>query len=206
MISGTAAGNDSSSAEREDGVRFGRTLLDASASMLLDHHAEAIVCPANRRGVMGVGLAGVIRHAGGIEIEREAMELAPLSIGTAVPTAPGSLAERGVRIVIHAVVSDSLGAPTRQDIVRRATTAALELADRHRIRSIVMPPLGSGLGPGRLPTNVVTTVMIEEIVAHLRRFTSRIERITLVLSDSGDAAEAIVTIQEARKLFWGLRV
>lgn len=187
-------------------MRFGRTLLAASASELLDHHAEAIVCPANRRGVMGVGLAGVIRHGGGIEIEREAMAMAPLTIGTAVSTTPGSLSGRGVKIVIHAVVSDALGAPTRQDIVRRATTAALELADRHRVRSIVIPPLGSGLGPGRLPTDVVTAVMIEEIVAHLRRFTSRIERITLVLTDSGDVAEAISIIQEARKLFWGLRV
>ncbi len=206
MRSGTAADNGSSSAERDAGMRFGRTLLAASALELLDHHAEAIVCPANRRGVMGVGLAGVIRHAGGIEIEREAMAMAPLTIGTAVPTTPGSLSGQGVRIVIHAVVSDALGAPTRQDIVRRATTSALELADRHRVRSIVIPPLGSGLGPGRLPTNVVTVVMIEEIVAHLRRFTSRIERITLVLTDSGDVTEVISLIQEARKLFWGLRV
>ncbi len=205
MTSGTAS-SGSSSAEQEVGVRFGRTLLGASAANLLDLHAEAIVCPANRRGVMGVGLAGVIRHAGGIDIEREAMALAPLTTGTAVLTAPGSLAERGVKIIVHAVVSDALGAPTRRDIVRGATTAALELADRHRVRSIVMPPLGSGLGPGRLPTNVVTTVMIEEIVAHLRRFTSRIERITLVLTDSGDVAEALAAIQEARKLFWGLRV
>lgn len=201
-----AASAGSSSAEQEAGVRFGRTLLGASAASLLDLQAEAIVCPANRRGVMGVGLAGVIRHAGGIEIEREAMALAPLSIGTAVPTDPGSLSERGVKIIVHAVVSDALGAPTRRDIVRGATTAVLELADRRRVRSIVIPPLGSGLGPGRLPTNVVTAVMIEEIVAHLRRFTSRIERITLVLSDSGDVADALTAIQEARKLFWGLRV
>ena len=205
MISGSAS-SGSSSAEQEEGVRFGRTLLCASASSLLDLQAEAIVCPANRRGVMGVGLAGAIRHAGGIEIEREAMARAPLTIGTAVPTNPGSLAERGVRIIVHAVVSDALGAPTRRDIVRGATTAVLELADRHRIRSIVMPPLGSGLGPGRLPTNVVTAVMIEEIVAHLRRFTSRIERITIVLTDAGDVAEALTAIQEARKMFWGLRV
>ena len=205
MTVGTAS-SGSSPAEQGAGVRFGRTLLGASASSLLDLQAEAIVCPANRRGVMGVGLAGVIRHAGGIEIEREAMALAPLNIGTAVPTNPGTLADRGVKIIVHAVVSDALGAPTRQDIVRGATTAVLELADRHRVRSIVIPPLGSGLGPGRLPTNVVTAVMIEEIVAHLRRFTSRIERITLVLTDARDVEEALGAIQEARKLFWGLRV
>ena len=190
----------------EDGVRFGRTLLLASALNLLDHHGEAIVCPANRRGVMGVGLAGMIRHAGGIEIEREVMAMAPLTIGTAVSSTSGLLVDRGVKIIVHAVVADALGAPTRQDIVRKATTAALELSDRYRIRSLVIPPLGSGLGPGRLPTNVVSVLMIEEIVAHLRRFTSRIERIILVQNGPNDVVEALSAIREARTLFWGLRV
>lgn len=192
--------------EQEDGVRFGRTIVTASALNLLDHHAEAIVCPANRRGVMGVGLAGVIRHAGGVEIEREAMAKAPLTIGTAVPSTAGTLGQRGVKIIIHAVVSDALGAPTRQDIVRKATTAALELSDRHRARSLVLPPLGSGLGPGRLATGVVSVLMIEEIVAHLRRCTSRIERIILVQNDSREVEEVLAAIREARTLFWGLRV
>lgn len=192
--------------EQEHGIRFGRTLLTASACHLLDHHGEAIVCPSNRRGVMGVGLAGMIRQAGGAEIEREAMAQAPLAIGTAVSTTPGLLADRGVRIIVHAVVSDALGAPTRRDIVRKATSAALELSDRHRVKSVVIPPLGFGLGPGRLPTHVVSALMIEEIVAHLRRFTSRIERIVLVQHDSADVEEVVAAIREARALFWGLRV
>lgn len=192
--------------EQDEGVRFGRTLVTASALDLLDHHAEAIVCPANRRGVMGVGLAGMIRHAGGVEIEREAMAMAPLSVGTAVSSTSGSLGNRGVRIIIHAVVSDALGAPTRQDIVRKATTAALHVSDHHRVRSIVIPPLGSGLGPGRLPTNVVSALMIEEIVAHLRRFSSRIDRIILAQNDQSEVIDVLSTIREARKLFWGVRV
>lgn len=196
----------SNATEQEDGVRFGRTLITVSGAELLDHQAEAIVCPANRRGVMGVGIAGVIRQIGGDEIEREAMAMAPLTIGTAVSSGPGLLSDRGVKIIVHAVVFDALGAPTRQDIVRKATTAALELTDRHRGRSIVIPPLGSGLGPGRLPANVVSASMIEEIVAHLRRFTSRIERIILVQNDPSDVDDVLSAIREARKLFWGLRV
>ena len=55
----------------EPGVRFGRTLAIPSARSVFDHRLEAIATPANRRGVMGVGVAGQIRIQGGAEIERE---------------------------------------------------------------------------------------------------------------------------------------
>lgn len=189
-----------------DGVRFGRSLVVPSAADLLEHRVEAIACPANRRGVMGVGLSGLVRIAGGIEIEREAMAQAPLTIGTAITTSSGDLASSGVKLIIHAVVSDALGAPTRPDIVRRATSATLREADRHRVRSLILPTLGSGLGPGRLTTGEVTVLMIEEIVAYLRRFTSRMDRIYLAQQDDREIDDVRRALQEARSLWWGIRV
>ncbi|HSH22261.1 MAG TPA: macro domain-containing protein, partial [Candidatus Caenarcaniphilales bacterium] len=78
------------------GIIFGRTVLQAVAGTVLNVGADGIVCPANRRGVMGVGVAGAVRLAGGVEIEREAMAAAPLAVGTAIVTGPGELAARGV--------------------------------------------------------------------------------------------------------------
>lgn len=191
--------------DEQDGVRFGRTLVVAPHGDPLGFDVQAIACPANRRGVMGAGIAGTIRLSGGVEIEREAMARAPLSIGTAISTTPGTLAERGVRCIIHAVVSEALGAPTRRDIVARATASVLEQADTQRVKSLLIPLLGSGLGPGRLPGSTVTEVMIEEIVAHLRRFRSRLDVIVLHQQDPRETGIVLEALEEARRLFWEVR-
>lgn len=197
---------DQVTTEDSQGVRFGRTLIVPVTGSALDQNVQAIACPANRRGVMGAGITGQIRLAGGIEIEREAMAQAPLIIGSAISTSAGQLAERGVRIIIHAIVSDALGAPTRLDIVRSATGAALREADRKRVKSLLLPPLGSGLGPGRLPVGTVAVAMIEETVAYLRRFTCRLDRIVLPQHDPREAEEIRRALIEARELWWGLKV
>lgn len=189
----------------EDGIRFGRTLIRTVAGELTAQPVDAIACPANRRGVMGAGAAGAVRLAGGMEVEREAMAAAPLTMGTAMATTAGDLAARGVRVVLHAVVSDRLGAPTREDIVQQATADVLRLADRQRLRSLALPPIGAGLGPGRLPTARVWELMIEEIVAYLRRFTSRLERIILVTRFPDEAEEVTRLLRVAREHWWGLR-
>lgn len=191
--------------DEQTGVRFGRTLVATSHADVLDHAVQAIACPANRRGVMGAGIAGALRLAGGIEIEREAMAQAPLTIGTAIATTSGSLSERGVRCVIHAIVSDALGAPTRRDIVAHATSSVLEQADRQRVKSLLIPPLGLGLGPGRLAGTAVTEVMIEEIIAHLRRFRSRLDTIVLHQQDQRESAFVREALEEARRLLWEVR-
>jgi O-acetyl-ADP-ribose deacetylase (regulator of RNase III) len=187
-------------------VRFGRARLIASSRPILEHEVSSIVSPANRRGVMGVGIAGAIRTAGGIEIEREAMAQAPLGLGTAVATSAGLLEQRGVTIIIHAVVSDALGSPTRADIVRHATIAVLRIADANRVKSIAMPPLGSGVASFDLTGAMVFALMIEEIVAHLRRFTSRLERVVLVCRDDREVREISNIMRAARELWDGLRV
>ncbi len=186
------------------GVRFGRTTIVAAAGGLFDQEVDAIVSPANQRGVMGAGIAGRIRLAGGIDIERAAMAHAPLTVGTAIATTSGDLARNGIRTVIHAVVSDGLGAPTRLDIVRNATGAALREADRQRVKSLLLPLLGAGLGTGRLPGGTVSPAMIEEMIAHLRRHTSRLDRIVLHLADTREAEANHRLLLDARDVWWGL--
>jgi O-acetyl-ADP-ribose deacetylase (regulator of RNase III) len=176
----------------------------ARTGSAFDHQVEAIVCAANQRGVTGVGMAGALRLGGGTEIEREIMSHAPLIPGHAYVTGAGALNQRGVRYVIHAVVLADLGAPARQEDVRRATTAALWELDKLGVQTVSMPPLGAGLGTGALTTTRVRLLMIEEIVAHLRRFHSRIERIVLLCQDDRDVAATRQGLLEARVLWPGL--
>ena len=53
---------------------------------ILEVEAQAIVNAANSSGAMGGGVAGVIRRAAGSEVEKEAMDQAPISVGHAVVT------------------------------------------------------------------------------------------------------------------------
>ena len=188
-----------------EGVRFGRTLLIAGIGGPVDQRVEVVACSANRRGVMGVGVAGAIRLAGGAEIEREIMQHAPLTMGAAYTTSSGTLKERGIRYVVHGVVANELGSPSREDVVRRATISVLREVDRIRAKSIAFPPLGAGLGPDKLTSQQVTLVMIEEIVAHVRRFTSRIDRIVLLCRDEREERATHEALLQARVLWLGIR-
>lgn len=190
----------------EPGVRFGRTVVIPSADSLFSHQVDAIVAPANRRGVMGVGTAGLVRLEGGQDIEREAMAHAPLILGTAVVTTSGKLAARGTRAIIHAVVADALGSPTREQTIRDATTAVLEAADKARVRSLAMPALASGKVSSSLDDDAAFLVMIEELVAYLRRFTSRLDRVVLICHDEREVRALYHALAEARRMWWGLRV
>lgn len=190
----------------DDGIRFGRTRIVPTARPLLTLSADGIVAPANRRGVMGVGVAGTVRIKGGADIERQLMANAPLTMGTAVTTSAGDLERSGVRVVIHAVVSDALGSLPRENYVRKATAACLQEASNARVKTLAMPLLGVGGSSPGLGTERAALVMIEEIVSHLRRFTSRLDCIVLMCSDDREAAFLLRALHEARRQWWGLRV
>jgi len=184
-----------------EGVRFGRTLVVATAGDLLDQHVDALVHAANCRGVMGTGGPGAF-HAAGPVIERLAMSHAPLDLGTALVTEPGDLAARGVRAIVHAVVHPTLGSPVRLSVVRRAIGAALAAAETNRFRSLAIPPLGGGTEPDDPSPAAVAAIVVAEIVGHLRRSTSRLERIVVVARFDVDAAVIARTIERARERDW----
>jgi O-acetyl-ADP-ribose deacetylase (regulator of RNase III) len=185
-----------------EGTRFGRTVIVAVVGDLVDQNVDALVHPANSRGLIGTASPRSLRILGGVEIERDAMEQAPLELGSAILTGPGQLADSGVRGVIHAVVQPTLGSPVKLDTVRRAVRAALEVADANRFRSIAMPTMGAGAGvEGREPT-LVWQAIVEEIVAYLRRTTTRLNRIVLVSRFEDDIANITAVSARARERLW----
>lgn len=186
-------------------VRFGRTTVNVISGDVFSVTAEAIVVPANRRGMMVAGVAGHVRLRGGVEIERDIMQHAPLTLGTSVATTPGALSSNGARMVLHAVVFDDLGGTTRLDIVEKAIASALESADRHRVRSIMIPAIGAGVGQGRLTQDDVYAAIVDAIAAHLRRFSSRIEQVYVACPGPRDARDVFGLVQKAHALWWQLR-
>jgi len=103
---------------------------------------DAVVNAANNHLWMGSGVAGALKKAGGPSVEREAMALGPIEVGRAVTTGAGKLPARWV---IHAAVMGQ-DLETDADKVRRATTSALEEAERIGAKSVALPALGTGVG------------------------------------------------------------
>ena len=132
--------------------------IEVLCGSILEVDVDVIVNPANSLGLMGGGVAGVIKRAGGEQIEKEAMAKAPIEVGSAVLTTAGRLKFKGV---IHAPTMEEPAMETTEEKVRKAVRASLELADSMGFESIAMPGMGTGVG--RLAFEVSAKVTLEEI-------------------------------------------
>jgi O-acetyl-ADP-ribose deacetylase (regulator of RNase III) len=131
---------------------------------LLDEECDAIVCPSNPFNQMRGGVAAAIRMKGGDSVEKEAMEKAPLMIGSAVPTTAGNLRPR-IRLVIHSPTVPEPVGQSNSTIVKRAMRSALICADQIGAHIVAFP--GMGTGTGWLPYDEAARAMISEIVSYL---------------------------------------
>ena len=136
---------------------------------ILEIDAPAIVNAANSHGMMGGGVAGVIRRAAGEEVEKEAMRKAPIPVGQAVVTSGGHTPFLGI---IHAPTMPKPAMRIPAENVALATRAALTAADEHHFSSVAVPGMGTGVG-GVSPKNAASK-MIEEIQSFLPRSLSRV--------------------------------
>jgi len=129
---------------------------------------DAIGNAANDHLWMGGGVAGAIKRAGGDEIEREAVGLGPIPLGTAVATGAGRLA---ARYVVHgAVMGQDL--TTDATLVAEATSSCLRVADDLGAESLALPAFGTGVG--RFPLEECARLMVEAARAYEPRSLRRV--------------------------------
>ncbi|MBI3014850.1 MAG: macro domain-containing protein, partial [Candidatus Tectomicrobia bacterium] len=100
--------------------------IEVQQGSILEARADAIVNAANSQGVMGGGVAGVIRRAAGKEVEEEAVAQAPIPVGSAALTGGGKTRFRGI---IHAPTMPQPAQRIPAENVYKATAAALRLAE-----------------------------------------------------------------------------
>jgi O-acetyl-ADP-ribose deacetylase (regulator of RNase III) len=120
---------------------------------------DAIANPANDQLVMGAGVAGAIKRAGGDEIEHEAVAKGPIAVGDAVATSAGRLRAKWV---IHGAVM-GLDLRTDEELIRATTRRCLEVADELGARSLALPAFGAGVG--RIPLDVSARAMVDVVTA-----------------------------------------
>ena len=130
--------------------------LEVVEGNIAELEIDAIANAANDHLWMGAGVAGAIKSAGGVEIEREAVAKGPIEIGDAVATEAGSLRARHV---IHgAVMGQDLR--TDADTIARTTTRVLEVADEIGAGSVALPAFGTGVGG--FPLEECAAIMVGE--------------------------------------------
>lgn len=152
--------------------------IDVRKGDITKVEADCIVNAANSLGMMGGGVAGALRRAGGDEIDREARAKAPIPVGEAVATTAGRL---NARYVIHAPTMERPAMPSSPEKIRAATRAALRVAEECGCRSVAIPGMGTGVG-GVSPHDAARAM-----VSALREFADSPVIEQVVLMDIGDA-------------------
>ncbi len=146
---------------------------------------DAIVSPANSKGIMGAGVSGAIRRHGGDEIQTEAMSRAPIAVGAALVTRAGTLP---AKFVIHAPTMEEPGMTIAAENVRRAARAALIAAHANKYQVLAIPGLGTGIGG--VPVEEAARAIVEEIRAHRKPYPE-----TIYLVDT--SPEMVAAFEEA---------
>ncbi len=156
-------------------LKIGASSVAIERGDITDREVDAIVNAANSTLAMGAGVAGAIKRKGGVIIEEEAVRQGPVEVGEAVLTTGGNL------IATHVIHAAVMGPDLQTDGEKIATTtrAVLALADKHRITSLALPALGTGVG--HVPPPVSAEAMLTAVVHHLRAGGSSLKRVLFVL-------------------------
>jgi O-acetyl-ADP-ribose deacetylase (regulator of RNase III) len=156
-------------------VKIGQATVEVDRGDISLIEVDAIVNAANTTLAMGTGVAGALKKRGGVVIEEEAMLLGPVEVGDAVLTTAGNL--RATHVIHAAVMGTDL--KTDPEKIGKATEAVLAVAAKHRLTSLALPALGSGVG--QVPPAQSAEVMLTAVLAHLKGTTS-LKRVVFVLS------------------------
>lgn len=140
---------------------------------------DVIVNAANDQLIMGGGVAGAIRRKGGVKIQEEALEKAPISVGEAVITSGGNLK---ANYVIH-TVGPRMGEGNEEIKLENAIKNSLKLMEEYNLKSISFPAISSGIFG--YPIKKCANIMISTIKNYLKQDTS-IKKVILCLYTKDD--------------------
>ena len=153
-----------------------KSKISLNTGNIAEVEADAIVNSANSDLILGGGVAGAIRKAGGQSIQDELNRIGTIPLGEAVLTGPGQLK---AKLLIHAAAV-SLGLWATKENVRLATRNALLRAEERKCKSIAFPAIGTGIGAFSIDR--CAEIMLEEVLNHLKKG-SGLEKVLFVLFD-----------------------
>ena len=149
---------------------------------IVDFEGDAIVNAANNELILGSGVAGAIRQAGGPLIQEECNRHGPVEIGQAAITGAGNLK---TKFVIHAA-SMGLGAYTTAKSLESSTMASLALAEKNGVETVALPAIGTGVAA--FPVVRCAQIMLQ-VAGDFLNNSAQVKEIHFILFDD-DSLEA----------------
>jgi O-acetyl-ADP-ribose deacetylase (regulator of RNase III) len=157
-------------------TKINNSILELIKGDITELDADAIVNAANAQLILGGGVAGAIRRKGGPAIGAECNKIGGTFIGGAVITGAGTLK---AKYVIHAV-GPQMGEGDEDNKLKNATLNSLRLADKHKLQSIALPAISTGIFG--YPVNKCAKIMLSTIIEYLKGNTD-IKKVTMCLFD-----------------------
>jgi len=151
---------------------------------------EAIVNAANTDLILGSGVAGAIREAGGPMIQEECNRHGPIKLGEAAITGGGNLS---AKYVIHAA-SMSFSQLTTAESLENSVINSLKIAEERGIKTVAFPAIGTGVAG--FPVARCAQIMIRAVCDFLEK-SSVIEEVHFILFDK-TTREAFESAYESR--------
>ena len=155
---------------------IGSTIVGLKQGDITRLAIDAIINPANTQLILGGGVAGAIRRAGGPEIQNACDKMGPINVGQAVLTTGGNLA---ARYVIHAA-GPRMGEGDEDQKLKTATLSSLRVAEAHNLRTIALPAISTGIFGFPLPH--AAEIMLTTTIRFIKNGT-RIKEIWFCLFD-----------------------
>jgi O-acetyl-ADP-ribose deacetylase (regulator of RNase III) len=157
--------------------KIGDKVLRLVRGDITDMEVEAFVFDITADARLGSGYGGAIQQRGGIVIQKELDEIGSVPTGTAAMTGAGILKAKHI---IH-VNGPKFREEDEEDKLRRATQAALSLADEKGLTQLAFPPIGTGLY--QVPMDLCSRVMVDAISSHLANGSSLNEVLIVALDN-----------------------
>ena len=158
-------------------TQVGKSRLQFMVGDITAQDTEAVVNAANKKLAPGGGVAGAIHRVAGSGLWEECRSLGGCETGEAKISGGHGLPNA---YVIHTVGPVYSGTKEDAVLLRSCYVNSLELADRHKLRSISFPALSTGIFG--YPVDKAAYVAIKAIKEYLQGNTG-IELVRMVLYD-----------------------
>jgi len=171
--------------ERRIGDRVVRLVRDDITMVGVD----AFVFDITEDVKLGSGFGSAIQQRGGVKIQEALDTIGRCPVGEAVVTTGGLLKAKHI---IHAN-GPKFCEPDEEGKLRRATEAALQLADENGVETLALPPMGTGLY--QVPLDLCARVMVDVVVSHLTGETT-LREVLFVVQDTREREAFEARLQE----------
>ncbi|MBW2529745.1 MAG: macro domain-containing protein [Deltaproteobacteria bacterium] len=157
--------------------KIGKKKLRLVVDDITDIDVEAFVYDITEDAKLSSGYGGAIATRGGKKVQEELDEIGSCPKAKAIITSAGKMKAKHI---IH-VNGPKFFEPDEEKKLRKATRAALALANENQIKRLAFPPIGTGLY--QVDQNLCAKVLVEETTKHLKKETT-LEEVLLVALDT----------------------